>query len=264
MYASTFLGIQQQMKQASVALLKSHQAQLTDRPGCFEWLGLDFVVEESTHRVFLLEANLSPDASHETQVLTDLCDWAYSDFFDRAVGVVVQSNDTTTSQRPFDNPLSYKELIPQESVDRDTVETERARRPQWECIYEESSETAEEDRDVVQKFTCSRSTYEFAQLSRANVSQSDVCHDIGLIMTTLDTKLGHASAGRASGAGVNRDEPSVENDAQHSEYTRYLHEVRFGEAGAASTPNQVSQAATAAPLPESAPAAQDSSSEDEL
>ena len=48
------------MKRAAVAVVQAHQARFKHRPGCFEWLGLDFIVsEDPADDVFLLEVRLA-------------------------------------------------------------------------------------------------------------------------------------------------------------------------------------------------------------
>lgn len=51
--------------------------------GCFEWLGIDLVVD-ADWRVWLLEVNVSPDVSHATRVLATLVPAATAGLLDRA------------------------------------------------------------------------------------------------------------------------------------------------------------------------------------
>ncbi len=55
------------MMRAVVAMMTAACARMDRKGRGMEWLGLDFLVDEDLG-VHLLEANVSPDASHATRV----------------------------------------------------------------------------------------------------------------------------------------------------------------------------------------------------
>ena len=186
------VGIQQRMKRATVALIQAHQTQFQNRPGCFEWLGLDFVIGEKPDlEVHLLEvcaaisnvckhlcaagwlllcflifflwtwrttpfavglhdvdqANLSPDASHETSVLTELCEEGYGDFFARVLGPVASASETAGSIGDMNGAETGGGASANTTCPPDNSATHSSRRNpsdrhQWECIYRETEREA--------------------------------------------------------------------------------------------------------------------------
>lgn len=60
--------IERQMMRISMLVMHSVQDLIDNKPGCFEWFGLDFMVDVR-FKVWLLECNISPDMSRSTQVL---------------------------------------------------------------------------------------------------------------------------------------------------------------------------------------------------
>jgi hypothetical protein len=61
-------GIRGKMMQISQYTMHCVQESMDNQKGCFEWFGLDFMVDES-YSTWLLECNISPDLSIGTEVL---------------------------------------------------------------------------------------------------------------------------------------------------------------------------------------------------
>jgi hypothetical protein len=73
--------IRRQMMDASMKCMHSVQDLIDNKAGCFEWFGLDFMVDERFD-VWLLECNISPDMSRGTEVLERLVPTALVDLWD--------------------------------------------------------------------------------------------------------------------------------------------------------------------------------------
>ena len=73
--------IRRQMMDASMKCMHSVQDLIDNKAGCFEWFGLDFMVDERFD-VWLLECNISPDMSRGTEVLERLVPTARVDLWD--------------------------------------------------------------------------------------------------------------------------------------------------------------------------------------
>lgn len=56
-----------QMRQISVYIMHTVQETIENKPGCFEWYGIDFMVDQRLN-VWVLECNISPDLSMGTKV----------------------------------------------------------------------------------------------------------------------------------------------------------------------------------------------------
>ena len=63
--------IERQLKQLSVYAMHSAQESIDNKPGCFEWFGMDFMVDTNLN-CWMLECNVSPDLSTGTVVLDRL------------------------------------------------------------------------------------------------------------------------------------------------------------------------------------------------
>ena len=66
--AAIWSKIRGKMMQVSQYVMHSVQESMDNKPGCFEWFGLDFIVDECFN-TWLLECNISPDLSIGTEVL---------------------------------------------------------------------------------------------------------------------------------------------------------------------------------------------------
>ena len=82
--------VQPKMKKATVLAMKSAQSGFKNvRPHSFEVFGLDFMVDENLD-VWLLEANLTPDMSHSTDVTAELVEQMVED----TAKVIIDCKDT--------------------------------------------------------------------------------------------------------------------------------------------------------------------------
>ncbi len=73
--------IRAQMQQVALYTMHSCQEMIDNKPGCFEWFGLDFMVDTDYH-VWNLECNISPDLSKGTDVLERLVPNAFNKLWD--------------------------------------------------------------------------------------------------------------------------------------------------------------------------------------
>ena len=73
--------IERQMMRISMLVMHSVQDLIDNKPGCFEWFGLDFMVDVDFN-VWNLECNISPDLSKGTDVLERLVPNAFNKVWD--------------------------------------------------------------------------------------------------------------------------------------------------------------------------------------
>eukprot|EP01029_Cantina_marsupialis_P031208 TRINITY_DN8874_c0_g1_i2.p1 TRINITY_DN8874_c0_g1~~TRINITY_DN8874_c0_g1_i2.p1 ORF type:complete len:458 (+),score=97.44 TRINITY_DN8874_c0_g1_i2:90-1463(+) len=76
----TWTNIWKQIEEHTVDLFLATKEKLSTKHRGFEWLGLDFMVDEKM-KVWLLEANVSPDNSYDTQVLAEMVPQATAGIF---------------------------------------------------------------------------------------------------------------------------------------------------------------------------------------
>lgn len=79
-----------QLKNLAIDAVESVADRLVRVGGGFEWLGLDFIVDEDLN-VSLLEVNTSPDISHSTSITATLVDCAVHDLFN----ILLSSEDNS-------------------------------------------------------------------------------------------------------------------------------------------------------------------------
>jgi len=72
--------IRRQIMHISQLCMHSVQDVVENKGGCFEWFGLDFMVDEKFN-VWILECNISPDMSRGTEVLERIVPAALSDLW---------------------------------------------------------------------------------------------------------------------------------------------------------------------------------------
>uniref|UniRef100_K3W523 Tubulin--tyrosine ligase-like protein 9 n=1 Tax=Globisporangium ultimum (strain ATCC 200006 / CBS 805.95 / DAOM BR144) TaxID=431595 RepID=K3W523_GLOUD len=73
-----------QMHHAIRVAIQSTVSKLTNVGRGFEWLGLDFLLDEN-YCVWLLEVNVSPDVSHSTDVTANLVPKATEDLLEHGI-----------------------------------------------------------------------------------------------------------------------------------------------------------------------------------
>jgi tubulin monoglycylase TTLL3/8 len=78
--AAIWESIRRQIMHISQMCMHSVQDLIDNKAGCFEWFGLDFMVDEAFN-VWTLECNISPDMSRGTQVLERLVPSALNDLW---------------------------------------------------------------------------------------------------------------------------------------------------------------------------------------
>lgn len=103
-------GIRSKMMQVSQYVMHSVQECMDNRPGCFEWFGLDFMVDER-YNTWLLECNISPDLSIGTEVLDKLVPSAMGELWDMlAMGPRVRESLSRDPEHCWDLAFRGKEI----------------------------------------------------------------------------------------------------------------------------------------------------------
>mmetsp|Transcript_37217 Transcript_37217/g.117120 ORF Transcript_37217/g.117120 Transcript_37217/m.117120 type:complete len:213 (-) Transcript_37217:51-689(-) len=123
---SLWKKVEDQIRRISLMCLHCVQDLIENKEGCFEWFGLDYVVDDNFN-VWLLECNISPDLSMGTEVLDRLVPLAVRGVFD-----LLSSKGAATSswELVFCGKEIKRESLQRRQVVRQGIMTEmRAGRP---------------------------------------------------------------------------------------------------------------------------------------
>jgi len=111
---SLWKKVEDQIRRISLMCLHCVQDLIENKEGCFEWFGLDYVVDDDFN-VWLLECNISPDLSVGTQVLDRLVPRAVSGVFDLLTTKTAQGSSWELGEWRWPPPSSS---VPQLSAGR--------------------------------------------------------------------------------------------------------------------------------------------------
>mmetsp|Transcript_28223 Transcript_28223/g.44023 ORF Transcript_28223/g.44023 Transcript_28223/m.44023 type:complete len:266 (+) Transcript_28223:1631-2428(+) len=98
--------IRNQLKQVALYTMHSVQETIDNRQGCFEWFGLDFMIDNDFN-AWMLECNISPDLSRGTEVLEELVPDAMYDLWDM---LFESQKDAAKEERSWDLVYHGKEI----------------------------------------------------------------------------------------------------------------------------------------------------------
>jgi len=99
-----------------IAHYTTHCVQETvhNQPGCFEWFGLDFLVDQE-HNVWNLECNISPDLSRGTEVLERLVPEAMTELWE----MILEPHDASLDRAEHGWDLVFRgKEIPREALQK--------------------------------------------------------------------------------------------------------------------------------------------------